>query len=201
MKLIIVRHGETDRNANEFLVGHSNVPLNDNGKTQAQKVAQRLAGEHIDTLYSSTLTRAKETAQVIAAAHPHLSIRIDPELRERDAGEFAHRPVADRKAAQLASGLSARDWKPAGGESMRDLKLRTSRWFDAHCRIATNETIVVVSHGLFLYSLLECAIEDGADVEKDEYRLGNAAVTILDIPVEGKTKVIHLNDISHLTKR
>jgi hypothetical protein len=52
-----------------------------------------------------------------------------------------------------------------------------------------------------LYSLLECAIEDGADVEKLEYRHENAAVTVLDIPAAGKTKVIHLNDISHLTKR
>jgi probable phosphoglycerate mutase len=198
MRLIIVRHGETDRNINDRLPGHHDMSLNATGKKQVNFVAKRLAHEVVDRIYTSDYLRAKETADAIAAHHPTVPIIIDPGLRERNSGVFAHRPVLEKRAAQLASGQTFRDWKPEGGESLREVKERARRWYAEHCMGGEDLTLVVVSHGLFLSTLLEWALEDGADVEKEEYRHHNAAVTILDILPSGQARVIHLNDIAHL---
>ncbi len=203
MKLIIVRHGETDRNKtdhDETAVhpGPIDNELNDRGQRQVQAAAQRLAEEKIDCIYSSDLLRAKQTTAAIAAYHPDAQVIFDPQLRERDAGVFAGQPDVTRKAAQQASGVSLRDWKPEGGESLREVKVRAGAWYAQHCQHDPTRTVVVVSHGIFLSLLMEWALEDGADVEKEAYRHHNAAVTILDIPPHGRAVPILLNDTSHL---
>lgn len=198
MKMIIIRHGETDRNRDGAHIGHPNMPMNSVGRQQAVLAAQSLASEKIDIIYSSDLLRAKETAEFISAHHTETKIILDPELRERDSGEFATQPTAEHQAAQKASDLDFRDWKPKGGESLREVKKRAGHWYAKHCRSDADKSIVVVSHGLFIYSLLEWAIEDGADVERQDFRHSNAGITVLDIPRAGKTTVIHLNNTKHL---
>lgn len=198
MRLIIVRHGETDRNINDRLPGHHDMSLNATGKSQVQLAAKRLVNEFVDRIYTSDFLRAKETADAIAAYHPNAPIIIDPELRERNSGVFAHRPVADKRVAQQASGQNFRDWHPEGGESLRDVKDRAKRWFDRIRLQERDKSILVVSHGLFLYTLLEVAVEEGVDVERDDFRLHNSALTILEVPAEGKANVVHLNNIEHL---
>lgn len=175
------------------------MSLNATGKSQVQLVAKRLANEGVNRIYTSDYLRAKETADAIAALHPTAAIIVDPELRERNSGAFAHRPVMEKRAAQLASGQAFRDWKPEGGESLREVKERAGRWYAIHRADGEDLTLVVVSHGLFLSLLLEWALENGADVEKEEYRHQNAAVTIIDIMPSGQARVIHLNDIAHLS--
>lgn len=198
MKLIIVRHGETDRNKSETLIGSSDISLNALGQHQAAAVAKRLADEKIDIIYSSDMLRARQTAVLIAEHHPEAQQIHDAELRERDSGVFAHQPVVAKKEAFKASGQHFRDWKPEGGESMREVKERSRRWYEDHRVRDAQHTVVVVSHGLFLSTLMEWALENGADVEKEEYRHYNTAVTILDVPPQGSAKPIVINDVSHL---
>ena len=66
LHLILVRHGETEWNAQRRNQGQSDVPLSEFGRRQAQRVAERLAGQKIDAVYASDLKRAWETAQFIA---------------------------------------------------------------------------------------------------------------------------------------
>lgn len=198
MRLIIVRHGETDRNKSDYDSGPIDIPMNATGHEQVAATADRLRQERIDVIYSSDLLRAKQTTTAIAKHHPHTPIVFDASLRERNAGIFAGRPLAERKDVEQKSGMLFRDWKPEGGESLREVKERARKWFAEHVVTDVAKTVVVVSHGLFLSLLMEWAIEDGADVEKVEYRHHNAAITILDIPPAGDVKIIHLNDTSHL---
>jgi broad specificity phosphatase PhoE len=83
--LVLVRHGETDWNAQERAQGHADVPLNTVGRVQAATVAPVLADLEPVRLWSSDLARAMQTAEFIAAA-TGLAIEPDPRLREYDVG-------------------------------------------------------------------------------------------------------------------
>jgi probable phosphoglycerate mutase len=83
----LVRHGETDWNAERRLQGSSDIPLNDTGRAQALAAARRLRDRRWDVLVSSPLSRAWETADIIGA---HLGLERSstyPELSERHFGE------------------------------------------------------------------------------------------------------------------
>lgn len=198
MKLIIVRHGETHRNRDKHHPSQGPVGLNNTGRQQAEAVAQRLKDEKIDIIYASDMLRAQQTAEIIARFHFNTKLTTDQNLRERDSGIYAKQTVFEREAAQQASGIGFRDWRPEGGESLRDVKQRAIAWFKNLRSQSMGKTVLIVSHGFFLYSLLEVVIEDGADVEREEFSMSNAGMTMLEIYSEGRPNVIHINDTSHL---
>ncbi len=199
MKLIIVRHGETDKN---LMPTHRGIdaPLNKTGRLQSESVARRLAKEKINIIYSSDLRRARQTTDAILSLQPNVKVVYTKELRERNSGKSASQSKNEKETAQKMSGQSVHDWRPEGGESLRDLKDRSGQWLDTHRTQDAEKTILIVSHGLFIYTLLACAIEEGAEIENELYQHRNAAVTILDVPEKGVVKVIHLNDTAHLEK-
>lgn len=198
MKLILVRHGETDRNKDKHHRLPGPVGINATGQKQAEALAKRLQQEQIDVIYCSDMLRAQQTTAAITRGHPDVQLIIDPQLRERDAGIFASRSIAEREEAEKTSGLGFRDWKPEGGESLHDVKHRAESCFLKLKTEHADQTVLVVSHGLFLYTFLEVAVEGGADVEREEYSMSNCGMTMLDIHPEGRARVIHLNDTSHL---
>ena len=132
--LLLVRHGETDWNAERRWQGHADVPLNEHGRAQARDLAGRLATERVDAIYSSDLGRARETAEIVAA-RVGLSVVVDPDLREIDVG--------------TREGLTGPevDGRPWDGESK---EAHTERTLRALLRIAERHPgahVVVVGHG------------------------------------------------------
>src|SRR5438105_5656365 len=85
--LVLVRHGETDWNAERRWQGHTDVPLNARGREQARSLAEELADQPIEAIYASDLSRARETAEIVAA-RLRLPVVVDPDLREIDAGSL-----------------------------------------------------------------------------------------------------------------
>jgi broad specificity phosphatase PhoE len=89
MKLILVRHGETDLTREARLQGSTDLPLNQVGMTQARVLTEALRQGSIDFLVSSPLLRAAETAQIIAFAAPaHPALRIEPLIKEVGLGAW-----------------------------------------------------------------------------------------------------------------
>jgi broad specificity phosphatase PhoE len=88
----LVRHGETEWNAKMLIQGHTDIPLNEKGKIQANTVAKKLNQVKFDKAFSSDLLRAKQTAEILALEH-NLSIETTQALRERNFGplEGGHR--------------------------------------------------------------------------------------------------------------
>lgn len=87
MRLILIRHGQTQSNIDHLLdTGHPGAPLTVEGRRQAATLADRLAAEPIEAIYSSDLTRARQTAEALAASKG-LSVTEHPGLREIFAGE------------------------------------------------------------------------------------------------------------------
>jgi probable phosphoglycerate mutase len=93
--LLLVRHGETDWNAEGRLQGHTDRPLSDFGRRQAQQLAAELEDEGLEAIYASDLARARETAE-IAGQQLGLPVVLDADLREKDWGTWEGLTAAER---------------------------------------------------------------------------------------------------------
>jgi probable phosphoglycerate mutase len=133
-ELLLVRHGETDWNAEGKLQGHTDRPLNDYGRRQAQALADKLAGESIDAVYASDLSRARETAEILGAKLG-LPVVVDPDLREKNWGNWEGLTSDERLHIEFEGETS---------EAHRDRTLSAvQRIVERH----PGERVVVVTHG------------------------------------------------------
>ena len=132
--LLLVRHGETDWNAEGRLQGHTDTPLNDYGRRQARTLADELAGEPIDAVYSSDLARARETAEIVGG-RLGLTVVVDPGLREKNWGSWEGLTPAERERVEYA------------GETTEDHRERTLRTLSAIAVRHPGERVLVVTHG------------------------------------------------------
>jgi probable phosphoglycerate mutase len=133
--LLLVRHAETDWNAERRWQGHADVPLNARGLEQAQMLAQQLAGQPVDAIYASDLSRARDTAAAVGA-RLGVDVVVDPDLREIDVG-----PI-EGLTAEEARGFEG--WHGEPKEAHAERVLRAVR------RIAERhpgERVLVVTHG------------------------------------------------------
>lgn len=89
MNLYLVRHGQTDWNLLKKIQGTENIPLNETGRIQAALCARALSSISFEAIYTSPLSRAMETAQIISSYHKDIHILVEPGLTERDYGECA----------------------------------------------------------------------------------------------------------------
>ncbi len=150
MKLLLVRHGETDLNAAGMFQGQSNIDLSAAGMAQAARLQQRLANEKIDFVYCSDLKRAVVTAQTITSGH-RLEPVTCPELREIDYGRvegltFPEIQGRYPEVAELCITWSLKLRFPEG-ESITDLKRRLTRFFNKLKAHDAESTVLVVAHG------------------------------------------------------
>ncbi len=124
--VLLARHGETDDNRQPIrFQGFRDTPLNDTGRAQAQELADRVAAreEPIRALWSSDLSRAHETAEIVGARIA-LEPRLDPRLREANRGRWEGYTFDEIKqsdpvqfAAWMRGGAS---WRFPGGESLQE---------------------------------------------------------------------------------
>jgi broad specificity phosphatase PhoE len=97
---LLVRHGETDWNADGRLQGHTDRPLSDYGRRQAQRLAEELEGEQLEAIYSSDLSRARETAEIVGERLA-LPVELDPDLREKDWGNWEGLNAVERDRVEF----------------------------------------------------------------------------------------------------
>ncbi|HEY8613193.1 MAG TPA: histidine phosphatase family protein [Roseomonas sp.] len=134
-----LRHGETDWNARMLSQGQVDIPLNSVGLAQAGRAAEALVGKGIRSIHASTLTRARVTAEIVAA-RLNLPVTLDPELMECAFGV---------QEGQEMSGWFD-DWiagktTPQGAEPFSNLRERAVRAINR--AIANPGPVLVVAHG------------------------------------------------------
>jgi broad specificity phosphatase PhoE len=200
MRLILVRHGETDSNKANLALGRDDVELNESGRWQAQRVADALQSQPIAAAYSSPLRRALDTARAIAERH-HLAVEVDQGLIEMDIGEMeglTFQQVRERYPQFLQLWLGGRAaYEPMpGGERLVDVQDRAWQALDRICGSWTQETVVVVTHNFVLLAIL-CRVLglDLADFRRLRHSV--AAVSVLQVQ-NGQMTVLGLNDTCHL---
>jgi broad specificity phosphatase PhoE len=178
--VLLVRHGATDWNLEARAQGQADIPLNERGRGEAAAVASRLAERRVAAVYSSDLVRALETAETIARCHG-VGVRRDRDLREIDQGEWTGLVDAEIRRRWPDRAGPARHYSARpGGESPRAVRTRALRALRRVVEEHPEETVVVVSHGVAIRTLVAESL--GYDeVESARLRgLVNGGVVCLD---------------------
>lgn len=199
-RIIAVRHGETSWNVDARIQGQRDIALNDKGSWQARRVARALARRGpVAALYSSDLSRARDTARSIAAA-TGLEVVTEPGLRERGFGSFEGRTFTELEASWPAQTARWRqrdpDWAPPGGESLASVRERVLQITHSLAERHIGEQIVLVSHGGVLDALYRAAT--GLDLQAPRtWTLVNAGINRLLWTPQGLT-MVGWSDTAHL---
>lgn len=171
-----VRHGVTAWNKEGRAQGSSDVPLDEEGIEMAGRVAKRLSTEQWDAIYTSHLSRAKKTAEIIAEKLPQAMFVVDQRLAERGGGLVEGTTEAERiekwgiNWKELDLGFEPHDAIiERGMAAIRDIK-------EKH----PNERVLLISHGAFIKRLFNELIPD----EQYEKSLDNTSVTIVELSDE-----------------
>ena len=164
MELICVRHGRTAWNADRRFQGHTDVPLDEEGRAQAAALGTLLRDARIDTAVSSDLSRAIETARIVLGARD-LPVRLDPEWREMRFGDWEGLTWDEIRAAnpQLDEGdiASVHTFTPGGGETFADLTVRVARAVErVVAETPPDGTALVATHAGPLHALLAVLLGD-----------------------------------------
>ena len=201
--ILLIRHGETDWNAEKRLQGHLDIGLNTAGLRQAQALGYALREEPLDAIYSSDLQRALQTAQAIAAPRG-MNIGIDADLRERCFGAFEGLLYAelDERHPEAFRAWKARELDaryPDGVNRAETLREFSQRCLDAIGRLAAaggHRRIALVTHG----GVLECAYRAATGTSLQmarDFDILNASVNRLHWTPDGM-QVRGWADVAHL---
>ncbi len=198
----IIRHGQTDWNLQGRWQGKADIPLNDTGRDQAQRLARHLhrRGIRFDAIYSSDLLRAWETATVIADR-----LRVAPTplsaLREIDVGAWSGltRNEVIAQYHDLWERLHSGEDVPRGGsgETFGQLYDRVVGAVERMVREQAGQTIALVTHGGPARALLLHAARDKVGALPRPLHVGNASLSVVAC-VANDWHILTVNDMSHL---
>lgn len=145
MRVLLVRHGQSEWNAGRVLQGQADVPLSDLGRAQAAALRPVVDGLSPDMAVTSDLLRAAETAAILG----YPTARRELGLREIDVGIWQGRPIPDLIAedAESYAGWRAGYFKPDGGEDWGAFVARVETAIRTECVDASGKTLLMVCHG------------------------------------------------------
>jgi probable phosphoglycerate mutase len=198
----IIRHGQTDWNLEGRWQGKADIPLNEAGRAQAQRLAGHLHRRRIrfDAIYSSDLLRAWETATVIA---DRLNVEpvLLPALREIDVGAWSGL-TRDEVVAQfhdLWERLHSGEDVPRGGdgETFGQLYDRVVGAVERLMHERPGQTIALVTHGGPVRALLLHAARDKVGVLPRPLHISNTSLSVIAC-VANDWRILAVNDMSHL---
>ncbi len=197
MRLFLVRHGETHSNNKKIIQGQADTKLNEIGRKQAKNVARALKDIRFEKIYSSDLSRAKETAEIINT-YLGTKLILTPELRELDMGNWE-----GKSFAQLQQSIDFVKWVKApteldsirGGETLLQLKTRIERFLEKMRHEKGN--VLVVTHGIalttFILSILNSSMDNIWRV-----KVNNASISIIKyLDSFGTWSIEKFNDFNH----
>lgn len=200
-RVFIVRHGETTWNKLRKVQGGKDIPLSEIGRQQAEKLALRLQTEHIDHIYSSHLTRARETGETISRYHPTTPFTIRFDLGEYKMGQIEGMTLDEIAKIHPQTEWDLEDFRSrVGAESYVAYINHFSRYLPALFSRHNEKTILLSTHGGKMKSLLRSLFPSGrAHQIINKEHPTNCSLTIVEWePQRGATLQLY-NDSSHLT--
>jgi broad specificity phosphatase PhoE len=201
--ILLIRHGQSEGNAERRFGGHTPAPLSALGHRQAEATARALSLEAITAIYSSDLPRAVQTAAPLARAL-NLELTRNPAFRERSVGHMEG--LTFEEAAQKFPGeyaaLLRRDFEHvlSGGESYRQVLERATRELDRAIAANRGGTIAVFSHTgtICILTLHLMGALDAPTLRPVWLASANCGISRFDIRDDNFIRVQALNDTCHL---
>lgn len=187
--LVLVRHGESEWNAKGIWTGWTDILLSDKGRQEAKDAAEQLRGIKFDIAFTSTLSRAKETLEIIkqTLGIPDLPTIQSPALNERDYGDYTGKNKWEvKKQLGLEDFQKLRrgwNWPVPNGETLRDVYERSVPYYQQEIlpKIQEGKNVLISAHGNSLRALVKYL--DGlsdSDVESLEIATGEVIVYKID---------------------
>ncbi len=202
-RILLARHGETEWNKIGRVQGWTDIGLSAAGEAQAARLAERLRGTKLAGVYSSELSRARQTAAPIAAQHD-TAVQTLPGLREKGYGKWEGltREDLERDWAALwhqYHTLRVLEAVVPEGETWPEVCLRTVEALQTilAAHPGADETVLLVGHGGSARALVLEALQAPLPTLL-RLHLDNASLSRLDFAALNDSRVVFLNDTSHL---
>jgi broad specificity phosphatase PhoE len=202
-RVLLIRHGQSEGNAEGRFGGHTATPLSARGRLQAEATAQALSSENLTAIYSSDLLRAVETAMPLARL-TGLDVEQTEAFRERNIGVMeglTFEEAAAQHPEQYAA-LLRRDFDHVllGGESYRQRLDLTSRQLDQAIGLHKGGRIAVFSHtGTICILVLHLmGALDAPELRPVWIATSNCGITRFELRTDGFVRVLAINDTRHL---
>ena len=203
-RIYMVRHGATSRTAEDRFSGVAGVDLSDEGRRQVHRLAERLARETIVAAYTSPLSRAAETAEILCKPH-----RLTPALRD-DLREISHGHWEGLTRAEVEArfGDEYRLWEadpfsfaPEGGESGRSVLARALPVIRELVTAHAGQNAVLVSHKATIRLILSSLLGFDPRGYRDRLDQSPACLNVVDFKDVERARLVLFNDVSHYQDR
>ena len=198
-EILLIRHGETEWNREEVFRGRADVPLSKRGREQARLLGEALKGSGVQTVYTSPLSRARQTADPVARALG-LEAQVEERLVDMSFGQWEGRPRAEVEKADPALYRAwltqPQDFRPPDGESLANV---IARAWPAMGEIAARHKggrAAIVTHRVVCKVLL-CSALGAGEAAFWRVRVDTASISLLDAS-DDLWVVTRLNDTHHL---
>jgi len=197
LRIYLVRHAKTDWNDKEIWQGNVDIPLNEGGFAQAEKLAQRFSKLSISAVYTSPLLRCYQTAQKIAENFS-LSPVVEADLRECEISLWnglTMKETLERYEPAYREWSTNPEAKIDGVESLGAVQRRVVQAITDIVKYHQDQDVVVVSHAIAIRMIVCWVLELPIPLHKN-FRLENASVTAVEF--SSKPRILYLNDTCHL---
>ena len=199
-RVLLVRHGATTLSAEDRFAGSTDVDLSDEGRAQAARLSERLAGGRLAAIYCSPLRRTMETATIVGRPHALSPVPRD-ELREIDHGHWEGRR---RSEVENAFPEEYAEWEadpfafaPRGGESGLNVLARALPVMRQIVLDHSGEAVLVVSHKATIRLLLASLLGFDERGYRDRLDQHPACLNIIDFRDPVRARLMLFNDVSH----
>jgi probable phosphoglycerate mutase len=199
-RIFLIRHGATTLSTEDRFAGATDVSLSDEGRQQAGRLADRLAGVPVAAVYASPLDRTLETARILAAPH-RMEVQQREGLRETSHGRWEQltRQEVEQKFPEEAASWEEDPYTfaPEGGESGLAVTARALPALIEIVRRHEGSPVIVVSHKATIRLLLSSLLGFDPRRYRDNLDQDPAALNIVDFKDPVRARLMLFNDTSH----
>ena len=197
--VLLVRHGQTESNVNDYFMGWSSEDINETGCAQARRLSERLADWPIASVYTSPLKRTYNTAAIIAEPHK-LEVKTMEELIEIQQGDWGGLHVDEIRQGWpdlwKQSRTDPSDVTMPNGESFRQVTERAVCAFEKIVEDNQDKQVVIVAHEIVVKVLVVHALGATNSIYR-RFDIDNTSLSVVQV-TDGKMRLVKLNDSTHL---